>query len=264
MKQRYVFLYMGKCLPTGKVYVGSSIHGAKRINDHVVNLSKGSHDNKYLQRAWNKYGAEAFAWALFEKWEAKDRRIREQFWIDHYKAAVSKFGFNLLPLVRSTAPSARMTKAHKKAWARAPKRKLEASVRLTKLWQDKWYKDKFEATLNAHRHKSYVHRQTPEGRARKSKEASEYWAKNRDAKLEQLAKARASWLRKREDPAYRSKHSELVTAGLTTEIKAVRAASLKKRHLTDPAFKAMKVAPLLKSNARRSAEAAARKGNDIV
>lgn len=47
-------------------YIGASLDMAKRINKHKSELSRGVHINPRLQRAWDKYGAEAFSFSVLE------------------------------------------------------------------------------------------------------------------------------------------------------------------------------------------------------
>ena len=45
---------------SGNVYIGSSVNVNKRTQEHFRLLRKGEHPNSHLQRAWNKYGEQAF------------------------------------------------------------------------------------------------------------------------------------------------------------------------------------------------------------
>ena len=45
---------------TGEFYIGSSYNIRRRINCHRWHLVNNTHGNPHLQRAWNKYGAQAF------------------------------------------------------------------------------------------------------------------------------------------------------------------------------------------------------------
>lgn len=74
----------------GGAYFGSSRNIELRWQNHKWLLNRGEHHNKYLQSAWNKYGADCF---YFDIVEVVDRRedlpIREQRWIEigHYNIA---------------------------------------------------------------------------------------------------------------------------------------------------------------------------------
>jgi group I intron endonuclease len=68
----------------GKCYIGSSVNLRDRLMSHSRELSKGKHENIYLQRAYNKYGKDAFMVRILEYVGGdKDTLLnREQFWID--------------------------------------------------------------------------------------------------------------------------------------------------------------------------------------
>ncbi|MEH7381895.1 NUMOD3 domain-containing DNA-binding protein [Bacillus sp. JJ1533] len=51
-------------LENGKLYVGSSVEVEKRFDRHRRELKKGVHHCIPLQRAWNKYGEEAFEFRI--------------------------------------------------------------------------------------------------------------------------------------------------------------------------------------------------------
>lgn len=80
----------------GKAYVGSSVDLARRKRDHLRELRAGTHANRKLQSAWNKYGEENFEFSTLEAVERhEDLLVREQFWIDEMKAIAN--GYNLSP-----------------------------------------------------------------------------------------------------------------------------------------------------------------------
>jgi|SRR5579872_4983504 len=67
----------------GRYYYGSSYDITKRFQQHKRDLTKGNHHCIYLQRAYNKYGADKFLFQkdiLFEKIE--DARKHEQKILD--------------------------------------------------------------------------------------------------------------------------------------------------------------------------------------
>ena len=75
-----------------KMYVGSAVNIKRRWDRHRAELRCGIHHSVKLQRAWNKYGKDAFAWMILEE-VVKDRLIeREQHWMDRHHAAVA--GYN--------------------------------------------------------------------------------------------------------------------------------------------------------------------------
>ena len=44
----------------GKRYIGQTSNFKKRWKEHRTGMKRGDHGNRYLQRAWDKYGEEAF------------------------------------------------------------------------------------------------------------------------------------------------------------------------------------------------------------
>src|SRR5215216_6770850 len=75
-------IYQIRCIPTGKIYVGSAVNLRKRQRDHINSLRRGNHENTYLQRAWNKYGEANFDFTILEFVDASDLLYTEQVWID--------------------------------------------------------------------------------------------------------------------------------------------------------------------------------------
>ena len=66
----------------GNKYIGSSVNISKRWNQHTRHLNKNEHHSGYLQRAWNKYGADNFLFSVLEYCEADFLLTCEQFYID--------------------------------------------------------------------------------------------------------------------------------------------------------------------------------------
>jgi group I intron endonuclease len=79
-------------LVSTKIYVGSASdtkhkYGGfrQRLKHHVNALNRGNHDNRHLQRSFNKNGIENFRVVLLEFCEPKFCLDREQFYIDTLK-----------------------------------------------------------------------------------------------------------------------------------------------------------------------------------
>ena len=78
---------------TGRIYVGSAIIFSRRWYDHRRTLRRGTHKNPHLQRAWLKYGEQAFAFDVLELVADPQALVgREQVWLD-----VLRPDFNLCP-----------------------------------------------------------------------------------------------------------------------------------------------------------------------
>lgn len=76
-------IYLITCNENGRRYVGSSKDIERRVRSHCQDLSKNRHDNRHLQRAWNKYGSAAFCFSVLEFVNDHSRLTeREQYWMD--------------------------------------------------------------------------------------------------------------------------------------------------------------------------------------
>lgn len=66
-----------------KFYIGSAVNYKKRWRNHITTLNNGTHRNKYLQNAWNKYGEKCFNFEVLEFLCNRDVLLeREQRYID--------------------------------------------------------------------------------------------------------------------------------------------------------------------------------------
>ncbi len=70
-------------IKTGRAYVGSAINLTKRLVQHFVDLKRGVHHCKYLQRSYDKWGKDAFDTDVIEYVDDIERLLeREQFYLD--------------------------------------------------------------------------------------------------------------------------------------------------------------------------------------
>jgi group I intron endonuclease len=89
-------IYAIKHLESGKLYVGSAIDIRKRWTEHRKTLKKETHHSSLLQRAWNKYGKDAFVFVVLEEVYDMDRLIeREQYWINKTQSCIRGVGYNI-------------------------------------------------------------------------------------------------------------------------------------------------------------------------
>ena len=94
-------IYEILCIPTGKRYIGSAIDLRCRLRDHRAYLRRSNHHNRYLQRAWNKYGENKFVFRILLYCHKADLIFYEQRAIDLYQVFDSKQGYNLSPTAGS-------------------------------------------------------------------------------------------------------------------------------------------------------------------
>jgi group I intron endonuclease len=71
-------------LKSGKVYIGQAQHVQRRWYEHKRTLNNGKHHNRYLQRAWDKYGEKAFRFRILEHCSVDTLNEREQHYLNIY------------------------------------------------------------------------------------------------------------------------------------------------------------------------------------
>lgn len=88
----------------GRVYVGSSCDVKRRWYHHRRSLRRGDHHSILLQRAWSKYGEDAFQWKIVRECSTPDEALRvEDELIASMRAADPLHGFNISPSATSCA-----------------------------------------------------------------------------------------------------------------------------------------------------------------
>ena len=110
----------------GRRYVGSaSLSFKKRWGEHKAALIAGKHFNRILQRAWNKYGEQAFAFEILLVCDPANCISQEQACIDFYRVNgpgvynLSPTAGNTLGVKCSPETRAKISAAHSTAEARA-------------------------------------------------------------------------------------------------------------------------------------------------
>lgn len=80
------------------IYIGQTGRPmTRRFLQHKYYLKRGTHDNTFMQRAWNKYGESSFSFVALEN--VFDNGLlseREQYWLDLYKKTSKVFNSGLL------------------------------------------------------------------------------------------------------------------------------------------------------------------------
>lgn len=96
-----------------KVYIGQSIDVKRRWRAHIRALSRGKHQNKYLQRAWVKDGQNAFSFSILEECAGqRELNDRETFWAEYYKGRSYNLGATGRQDTMSDETKDRIRKAH--------------------------------------------------------------------------------------------------------------------------------------------------------
>lgn len=94
-------IYELLCVPTGKKYIGSSVNIWNRRKGHFKVLRSGTHENSYLQNAFNKYGEMKFKFHPLLICETEDLLFFEQIFLDYWKTYKEENGYNLCRIAGS-------------------------------------------------------------------------------------------------------------------------------------------------------------------
>lgn len=81
-KNKISGIYKIRHMSSDKIYIGSSCQIGVRFQQHKLRLRRGKHHSKHLQRSWNKYGEESFAFEIIEECDREVLKDREQHYID--------------------------------------------------------------------------------------------------------------------------------------------------------------------------------------
>lgn len=138
-------IYLILCTSNMKGYIGSSCNLHSRLNNHILTFINKTHKNKYLQRAWNKYGEKGFEFFIVEYCNRNDLQEREQFYINLYNTNYKFNGYNL-SCVKRRNEGYRHTGNTRKKLSKASKEQWSDPVNRQKASEDK--KEYFSDPLN--------------------------------------------------------------------------------------------------------------------
>ena len=88
MKDIYIKIgiYGIRNIENDKIYIGKTgMNFGDRWDSHRSLLRNNKHENLHLQRAWNKYGEDAFEFIIVEECSVSELDEKEKYWIKHYK-----------------------------------------------------------------------------------------------------------------------------------------------------------------------------------
>lgn len=95
-------IYLIRNKANGKAYVGSSLAAKNRLNGHKSLLRRNKHYNRKLQSEYNKYGLDAFEFAIIEDGVNPSKMlIKEEYYIDRLGSNHPESGYNTRKIVDS-------------------------------------------------------------------------------------------------------------------------------------------------------------------
>lgn len=114
---KIIGVYGIRCRKTDKWYIGSSVDVLSRFKTHKYLLQAGRHHCTKLQRAWNKYGKDSFAFSILLRCEESVLRQEESEYIEIYDSW--RDGYNDTTL---TGPGTKLTEENKRRIGEANRR----------------------------------------------------------------------------------------------------------------------------------------------
>lgn len=209
-----------------KVYIGQSVHIARRKSHHFYLLRRGIHTCRYMQHAFTKYGEDSFEFAILELCDEAVLTAREQFWMDSNRYLGL---YNLTPAAASNKgvkysdeSKAKMSAASKGRKSRlGHKNTPEANALVAAARRGKKMSDETKAKIAA------IHlgrKLSPEHRAKMSAALrnvprTDEWRKKqsiaatgRKLSAETIEKLRQSRLGKKEDPEHAARRIAAASA----------------------------------------------------
>lgn len=218
---------------SGRVYVGQARNIRKRWEVHRSTLGNGKHRNGFLQRAWNKRGAQAFRFEVIVDLSSVHKNdlaarlnVEEIAALRRYPETYNLMEAGYSGVLASDATRQLLSQQRLAIWADPVLRERIVSA-MKKRASDPEHQKRRGAGIAAYRN-------TPEAKAAVSAHSKALWA-DPEHWAEQSAKRTANW----QDEAYRSQQS------------ASRAATWR-----DPEKRARRVAGLRAAWVRRKAAAA--------
>lgn len=147
-------IYIIKCRPSGKAYIGSASLIIQRFSRHRQDLRNRRHGNSHLQNAWNKYGEEAFEFIELECVLRKEHLVaREQAWIDELNPQfnIARIAGSALGVKHSVHSRSKRSEFFKKYWSTHKKiisPETRAKISMAQMGKVRVFTDKHLAALS--------------------------------------------------------------------------------------------------------------------
>ena len=234
---------------TGSVYVGQSVNIRKRWEVHRSTLAAGKHRNCYLQRAWAKYGAGAFVFAVHTDLSHLPR--------DGIKPALDAKEIDVLSVTPDTY---NLMEAGLSGTLATPETRAIWSRQRKAMWSNpEFRRRRSEATKALYADPEWKARRdeavklglsTPEARQAASEKFKRIWSSEAH-QAQQSEKRKANW----QNPEYRAKQTRSRSlAWADPEAKAARGKAVgigQKAAWADPEIRARRIAAIRAAAARR-------------
>lgn len=131
-------IYKIQCRANGRIYIGSAKNLSTRKYQHLYALRLGTHYNRHLQNAWNKYGEDEFDFSILEFCDIELLIEREQYYIDQLSPTLR---FNISPKagsalgVKHTDETKKKLSIIRKGFQLSPDARKRVSESLSNRWK---------------------------------------------------------------------------------------------------------------------------------
>lgn len=177
-------VYAIRNLLNGKMYIGSAaVDFKQRWRGHRSNLRLNRHHSIHLQRAWNKYGEQYFEFIVLEYCTPLLCTTKEQKFIDTYRTANCRYGYNRNPSAHSRLgikatdeTKAKISEANRR---RGPDTRAKMSESQRTRFLNPMEREKLAAAKRGRRGNNTGHRHSTETKAKLSESARARWINRR-------------------------------------------------------------------------------------
>jgi len=226
-------VYQIRNTTNGKVYLGGTVHLRRRFRKHCRDLQRGDHHSIRLQRAWWKYGGDAFVFEILVLVPRKDVQKTEQLWLDRVKPYLRDGGYNICSEGRirlGVSPSPE-TRAKMSAAQKGRRNTPEQIERMRQSMIGKRHTEETKRKIGA---AARLRKHTPEAKAKigAAKRGIKVSPETR-AKISAANKGKQTWLGRKHSEASKQKMSQIQKRNVTEERRERSRQQLKQRWAED-------------------------------
>lgn len=125
-------------------YIGATIRLRKRLLNHLKKLKRNQHSNKKIQKEWDKYQQNKFVFGVIEETTKKEKRDREQYYINKLKPEYNK----IIDIRKGPDPDKISQTLQGREFSQEHKDKI-ARANKNRIWRDKSRQKNRQHRLNS-------------------------------------------------------------------------------------------------------------------
>ncbi len=143
-------------LSNGRFYIGSSCRVKYRMKAHYRELSRGRHNNRFLQRCFDKYGENNFLFEIIEECKKEELLRLEQKYLDQFFTLEPNKIYNIIKIVWDNKNNCPINygNASKMRYDNADSKKKKSDA-TKRLWQNKSHQEHMSKIQSGERNPFY-------------------------------------------------------------------------------------------------------------